>query len=239
MMLDAVRGVVQAAGQDLRLLDHPFYRRWSAGEVTLDELASYAGQYRHFEVVLPRLLTQITEAVADTDVGALVARNLRDEAGSTPTHVELFDQFLAGVGGTRDAPASPATAELVNTYHEAAAAGPRACLAAIAAYEIQASAVASTKAAGLRHRYGLDDQTVMFWDVHAELDAQHAEWAVEAVALLDAAAAHRGGADGVPDAPGRPGAVERWAKRASQAWWAFLDERQARWVGSGAASVAC
>ena len=29
------------------VLEHPFYTRWSRGELTRDELALYAGQYRH------------------------------------------------------------------------------------------------------------------------------------------------------------------------------------------------
>ena len=29
------------------VLEHPFYQRWSRGELTRGELAAYAGQYRH------------------------------------------------------------------------------------------------------------------------------------------------------------------------------------------------
>jgi pyrroloquinoline quinone (PQQ) biosynthesis protein C len=36
------------------VLDHPFYRRWSRGELTAAELALYAGQYRHAVVALAR-----------------------------------------------------------------------------------------------------------------------------------------------------------------------------------------
>ena len=39
-----------------RLLAHPFYRRWEAGTLRPGELASYAGQYRHFEATLPVVL---------------------------------------------------------------------------------------------------------------------------------------------------------------------------------------
>ena len=34
------------------VLRHPFYQRWSAGELTTGELADYAGQYRHAVVAL-------------------------------------------------------------------------------------------------------------------------------------------------------------------------------------------
>ena len=29
------------------VLRHPFYRRWSAGDLSRQELARYSGQYRH------------------------------------------------------------------------------------------------------------------------------------------------------------------------------------------------
>ena len=34
------------------VLDHPFYVRWERGELTRDELAFYAGEYRHAVVAL-------------------------------------------------------------------------------------------------------------------------------------------------------------------------------------------
>jgi hypothetical protein len=34
------------------VLEHPFYERWSAGELSHDDLARYAGQYRHAVVAL-------------------------------------------------------------------------------------------------------------------------------------------------------------------------------------------
>jgi hypothetical protein len=38
--------VLAAAPADRRLLDHPFYRRWEAGKVSIAELGAYAAQYR-------------------------------------------------------------------------------------------------------------------------------------------------------------------------------------------------
>src|SRR6476661_5648690 len=36
------------------VLEHPFYQRWTAGELTAGELALYAGEYRHAVVALAR-----------------------------------------------------------------------------------------------------------------------------------------------------------------------------------------
>ena len=44
------------------LLDHSFYRRWVVGELTLDELRDYAGQYAHVVMGLPRWLRKAAAA---------------------------------------------------------------------------------------------------------------------------------------------------------------------------------
>ena len=36
----------------INVLEHPFYQRWSAGELSADELARYAGEYRHAVLAL-------------------------------------------------------------------------------------------------------------------------------------------------------------------------------------------
>ena len=84
-------------------------------------------------------------------------------------------------------------------------------LAALVAYESQAPAIAAAKAAGLRDRYGLDASATEFWDVHATMDEDHAAWAIEALAGLG------------PDSP----TITAAFRQAADAWWAFLDEREA------------
>ena len=97
------------------------------------------------------------------------------------------------------------------TYFDLVAEGPIAALAGLAAYESQASEVAASKADGLRRWYELDARGTAFWDVHATMDADHAEWATDALGQADA----------------DPAQVEQAARRAADAWWALLDERQA------------
>ena len=74
----------------------------------------------------------------------------------------------------------------MTTYFDLVAEGPVAALAGLAAYETQASAIASSKAEGLRRWYGIDAAGTEFWDVHAAMDADHGDWAVAALTLLGA-----------------------------------------------------
>jgi pyrroloquinoline quinone (PQQ) biosynthesis protein C len=200
------------------LLTHAFYQRWEAGTLQPGELGQYAQQYRSFETALPEVLSGVIERLAadgSKDVAELVQRNLDDELGHPEPHLALFDRFAAAVSAqdpsTDAGTEGPAAAALVATYAELVNEGPVAALSALAAYETQASAIASSKAEGLRRWYGIDGIGTAFWDVHATMDADHGDWAIDALARLDA----------------DPALVADAAKRAADAWWTFLDEREA------------
>jgi pyrroloquinoline quinone (PQQ) biosynthesis protein C len=193
-----------------RLLAHPFYRRWEAGTLERSELASYAAQYRHFEAALPAVLERIAAALPESRARELVEANLEDERAVPAPHLELFDTFARAVGAPVSA-MTPATRGLVELYTALADASPVAALSAVAAYEVQAPSVAASKAEGLRVRYGLDADGARFWDVHSGVDEVHGAWMLEALSDL---------ADGPDDVVGP-------ATAAADAWWAFLDEREA------------
>jgi pyrroloquinoline quinone (PQQ) biosynthesis protein C len=150
-------------------------------------------------------------ADAEYEAAELVARNLADELGHPEPHLQLFDSFAAALPAApvAAAPGASATA-LADTYRDLARQSPVAALAGLAAYETQAAAIASSKGEGLRRWYGMDAAGTRFWDVHSSMDMEHGDWAVEALALL--------GADADEVAAG--------ARRAADAWWALLDERE-------------
>jgi pyrroloquinoline-quinone synthase len=208
----AILAVVEEALEGRRLLSHPFYRRWSLGQLRPEELGAYAGQYRCIEAMLPRWLRSIQRSAQNPDVHALVQRNLNDEVGDALTHVELFDRFAVAVGaptpGTNEI--DPATRSLLDTHAELIASSAAEGLAAVLTYELQAPEISASKAAGLRSQYGLDGDALAFWDAHATMEGDHASWTLDAVVA----------------AGGEPAVVATAARRAADAWWAFLDERE-------------
>jgi pyrroloquinoline quinone (PQQ) biosynthesis protein C len=141
----------------------------------------------------------------------LVEANLADELGAPAPHTELFESFAQAAGAAADVPASPATEALVGAVRAAAATDPIAALAMVAAYEVQAADIAASKGNGLRRHYGMDAIGTRFWDVHVTQEVEHAGWSEAALADL--------GADA--------GAVQAAARLAADAWWSFLDEREA------------
>src|SRR5207244_9403252 len=85
-----------------RLLAHPFYQRWLAGDLTLDDLRAYAGQYYKFEAAFPGYLTKVLaklEMAADRKV---LLQNLVDEEGGAESHLEMFTRFGKALGLTHD-----------------------------------------------------------------------------------------------------------------------------------------
>ena len=209
MDLSEIDEALSSALTGRRLLDHPFYRRWEAGTVSTSELAAYAGQYRHFEAFLPGFLTRLVAALPGGPGRDLVASNLADEQGDPVAHVELFESFAAAVGAGRN-PISAATSRLLSTYDELLDNSATSGLAGFVAYESQAAEIAGSKAEGLRRHYRLDDDGVRFWEHHARVDLEHGAWARDALA--------EAGVTG--DAAGAD------LRRAADAWWEFLDERE-------------
>ncbi len=208
---DQLRDVIAGALEGRRLLEHPFYRRWEAGALAEGELAAYAEQYRYAERALPAVLAAVIGGLPEGAAADLVAAILADEESVPEPHVELFESFASAVRARRDAPAGPAVSELVELELSAAASDPVAALAMVASYEVQAAAIAATKSAGLTDHYSVDGDGTRFWDVHAQMELDHADWAVEALALL------------APD----PSQVCSAAVSGAEAWWRFLDEREA------------
>jgi pyrroloquinoline-quinone synthase len=206
----SIDDTVSAATKGLRLLGHPFYRRWEAGELVDGELTTYAGQYRHFEAMLPAFLGTLASSLPEGEAHRAVTANLADECGDPVPHLELFDRFADALGAPVAA-ATPATKDLLAAYDTVLAQGPVPALAGLLAYERQAPEIAESKAAGLRAHYGLDAEAVSFWDHHATVDVAHGAWTADALADLDA-----------------PQEVVAAATRVvAEAWWAFLDEREA------------
>lgn len=172
---------------DRRLLDHPFYQAWTRGELTLDELRDYAAQYYAFEAAFPRFLSAIHARCEDAAVRQSLLTNLWDEEYGANNHLRLWLNFCEGLGlsaeEVRAAEARPQTMALIDTYTRLCAEGSVAeGVAALYAYESQASEVAYQKILGLAANYGIDDaRTISFFAAHVDADEAHS--AAEAAAL--------------------------------------------------------
>jgi pyrroloquinoline-quinone synthase len=157
---------IDEARQRWDVLTHPFYERWERGDLSREELAFYAGEYRHAVVALARA------AAASGD-----EEHAREEAD----HVGLWDDFAAALQAPLDREPTTETVDCVAAWSpderfEA--------LAVLYAIESAQPAISRTKLASLVEHYGFeaDDPAAEYFRLHAERDIEHARAAREALA---------------------------------------------------------
>ncbi|HUP45405.1 MAG TPA: CADD family putative folate metabolism protein [Thermoanaerobaculia bacterium] len=164
-----------------RLLDHPFYQRWTCGELTKEELRDYARQYYHYAAAFPTFLSGMHAQTEDIPTRQLLLENLIEEEHGPDNHPELWLRFCESLGLTREevlaGTANDATRALIDCMRSLSRDGElHEGLAALYAYESQVPGVAAAKIDGLARWYGISDaRSIGFFSVHLEADVAHSE----------------------------------------------------------------
>lgn len=152
------------------VLEHSFYQRWSKGELTRDELAVYSGEYHHAVVGLAEASARAARC-ADPAIEAELAEHAAEEA----SHVDLWADFAAAVGGAPASRPAPETAACAATWAGDSDRDLLHTLVGLYAIESGQPAIATTKHEGLKAFYGMQDGPgTAYFTLHAELDLEHA-----------------------------------------------------------------
>ena len=150
------------------VLEHPFYTRWSAGELTGEELSWYAGEYRHAVLALAEA-TAATARAAEPAIRAQLVEHAAEEA----EHIELWDAFARAVDADLEQEPAAETAKCAAAW---TAAGD-ALEGLVVLYTIESAqpAISRTKLEGLAEHYGLGEgPSTDYFALHAERDHEHA-----------------------------------------------------------------
>jgi pyrroloquinoline-quinone synthase len=173
--LDESRGAIN-------VLQHQFYRRWSAGELSAEELGRYAGEYRHAVTALAQ-----ASATAAEEAGPAHQRGLRRHAEEEASHVGLWEQFARAAGAVAPSAADealPQTRACVRSW--TAAEGLLESLAVLYVIEASQPEISRTKLEGLAAHYGYSEEgpAAEYFRVHELRDSEHARQAGELITEL-------------------------------------------------------
>jgi pyrroloquinoline-quinone synthase len=216
------------------LLCHPFYKAWSAGELTRDDLRAYAEDYYHHVEAFPSYLAAFALRLNEGELRRAVLANMCDEKGvqegsaqDCVPHSELWLDFVEGMGSSRDLDSHrpiPEIRQLMQHFQHVANEGtPAEALAAFYAYESQVPRIANEKDRGLREMYGADNKTRGYFTLHATADVYHSRvWRNQ---LEKQVTQNPEASDAALDA----------AEKAAQTLWHALDGMEARRTAAEAA----
>jgi pyrroloquinoline-quinone synthase len=162
------------------VLEHPFYERWSAGELSAAELSCYAGEYRHAVVALAQASAQAAES-ADAEQRPGLRRHAEEEAA----HVALWEQFERAAAAE---PSPEPALEQTRACVQAWTAGEDVLeqLAVLYAIEAGQPQISTTKLDGLAAHYGFSKEgpATEYFRVHEVRDVDHARDARALIAEL-------------------------------------------------------
>jgi pyrroloquinoline-quinone synthase len=149
---------IDEARRRWNVLDHPFYLRWERGELSREELAFYAGEYRHAVV-----------ALADSAAATGDAEHASEES----EHVALWDEFAGALDAPLNRPPTAETRSCAKAWSRDDTLEARAVLYAI---ESAQPDISRTKLTGLVEHYGFapNSSGTDYFELHAERDQEHA-----------------------------------------------------------------
>ena len=152
---------------DYNLLNHPFYIAWSAGELPVEALRSYAREYGAFIATLPAGWETLDDA---------------ETAEEETEHIDMWADFAAGLETAVSEAQIPQVKSLMETAHELFS-QPATALGALYAFESQQPATAQSKLTGLKAFYQLPQSVEPYFETHSH-NEHEAEKLLERIGAL-------------------------------------------------------
>lgn len=156
------------------LLKHPFYRMWSEGGLTQENLAGYSMEYFQLVKAVPTMVSNVASLAPSANAGQIRA-NLAEEL----THVAPWIEFAGSLGVERGKleryHGAPGTLEAVHALEVLTTSSFKDGAAAMYAYEKQLPEISHSKIEGLKKFYGKEDgDATGYFELHEEADVRHA-----------------------------------------------------------------
>jgi pyrroloquinoline-quinone synthase len=173
------------------LLKHDFYKRWSCGQLKMEELQHYGAQYYHHVDAFPRYISTIHSNCPSKQARQILLGNLIEEEQGDENHPELWLRFTDCLGVKRaivkQAALNDETKNLVDGFFKLCRSSYAEGVAALYTYEQQVPKVAQSKIEGLKKYYGIESENgLKFFNVHISADEWHSEECAQLLEQLPA-----------------------------------------------------
>lgn len=149
-----LKNALGQAVDSLNLLNNPFYRAWSCGQLSWNGLRTYAEEYGAFIALLEE---------------GWLSQNDPETAQEEREHLQLWKSFARSLGTRVGTPRVPEVQDLVATARQLFAERAPA-MGALYAFEVQQPATAKSKLDGLRSFYELPETAQLYFRAHQQND---------------------------------------------------------------------
>jgi pyrroloquinoline-quinone synthase len=160
------------------LLKHSFYKMWSEGKLSFEDLRGYSKEYFQLVKAVPSFVQNVIfSSSLDKATSKDINQNLKEEC----EHIELWTRFASAIGVPRDEllnyVAADKTNAAVSDLSSLTTSSLEEAAAAMYAYEMQLPKISRSKIDGLHKFYGMDNNTdaTNYFEIHEETDIRHAE----------------------------------------------------------------
>ncbi len=171
------------------LLQHPFYVKWSKGELTLDDLRVYAKEYFHLAKSVPGIVSRVRDRALEKhpEMIPFIEENIVEET----EHTELWKRFAMSLNISDEEltvyQPSLKTRHAVQMMEGLAERSFDHGVAAMYAMELELPQIAQTKKDGLCDFYDLTSiDAHIYFDEHLKEEKHLAVWRMVSIDCSDA-----------------------------------------------------
>jgi len=161
------------------LLQHPFYVRWTKGELSMDDMKVYAREYYALVSAIPEVVSIVLENAKTErpEMVEFIQHNLDEEK----EHVQLWERFARSMdialGDLKAYVPSEKMQAAIQDLKDAVSGSLDAGISAVYAFEKELPEIAKTKKEGLIAFYGLTSEDAhVYFDEHLNEEEHLKVW---------------------------------------------------------------
>ena len=163
------------------LLKHSFYKMWSEGKLSLDNLRDYSKEYFQLVKAVPDFVQNVVFISSSSTINKSRTKNIDQNLKEEREHIEPWIKFACSIGVSRNELinhiAADKTYAAVSELSHLTTLSLEEAAAAMYAYEMQLPKISRSKIDGLHKFYGMENNTdaTNYFEIHEETDVRHAQ----------------------------------------------------------------